>query len=63
MRTIPWFRQFVALLSLQRPTFDPTAAHVEFVVDKVALGHTVLLLLRVSSVSTILIRSFITDAV
>ena len=56
-------RQHVAILSLQRPTFDPTAAHVEFVVDKVALGHIILLLPRVSPVSTILIHSFITDAV
>jgi len=63
MRIIPWLSQFVAVLSLQRPTFDPTAARVEFVVDNVALGHTVLLLLWVSPVSTILIHSFITDTV
>ena len=44
-------------------TFDPTPSHVEFVVGKVALGHVVLLLLRVSPVSTILIHSFITNAV
>jgi hypothetical protein len=60
---MPWLRQYVAGLSLRRPTFDPTAAHEEFVVGKVALGHVALLLLRVSAVSTILIPSFITDAV
>jgi hypothetical protein len=62
MRTMPWLRQYVACLSLRRPTFDITAAHDEFVVDKMALEHVILLLLRLSSVSTILIPSFITDA-
>jgi hypothetical protein len=58
-----WLTQHVAVLSLRRPAFDPSAAHVEFVVDEVALGPVVILLLRVSPVSTILIHSFITDPV
>jgi hypothetical protein len=49
--------------SLRRPTFDSTAAHEEIVVDKMALEHVILLLLRLSPVSTTLIPSFITDAV
>lgn len=36
---MPWLRQLVSSLSLQRHGFNPKAAHVEFVVDIVTLGQ------------------------
>jgi hypothetical protein len=38
IKAVPWLRLLVAGLSLQRPVFDLGSVHVEFVVDKVALG-------------------------
>jgi hypothetical protein len=35
---MPWLRQLVSGLSLQRHGFSPNAAHVGFVVDIVILG-------------------------
>jgi hypothetical protein len=36
---MPWFRQLVAVLSLQRPRFKPRQFLLRFVVDKVAMGQ------------------------
>jgi hypothetical protein len=36
---VPWLRRLVAGLSPRMPGFDPGSVHVEFVVDKVALGQ------------------------
>jgi len=36
---MPWLRQLVSGLSLQRHGFSPKAAHVEFVVDIITLGQ------------------------
>jgi len=36
---MPWLRQLVSGLSLQRHGFSPKAAHVGFVVDIVILGQ------------------------
>jgi hypothetical protein len=36
---VPWLRWLVAGLPPRRPGFDPGSVHVEFVVDKVALGQ------------------------
>jgi hypothetical protein len=36
---VPWLRRLVASLSPWRPGFDIRSVHVEFVVDKVALGQ------------------------
>jgi hypothetical protein len=41
-RAVPWLRRLVAGLPLRRPRFDPESVHVEFVVDKVALGQVFL---------------------
>jgi hypothetical protein len=35
---VPWLRSLAADLSPRRPGFAPGSIHVEFVVDKVALG-------------------------
>jgi hypothetical protein len=48
---VPWLRRLVAGLSPRRPGFDPGSVHVGFVVDKVALGHVFLGVLRFSPVS------------
>jgi hypothetical protein len=39
---MPWLRQFVAGLSLQRPRFTPVSVNVGFVVDEVTLGQVFL---------------------
>jgi hypothetical protein len=36
---VPWFRRLVPGILPWRPGFHPRPAHVEFVVDKVALGQ------------------------
>ena len=36
---VAWLRRLVAGLSPRRPDFDSGSVHVEFVVDKVALGQ------------------------
>jgi hypothetical protein len=50
---VPWLRRLVAGLSLRRPEFDPSSAHVKFVVDKVALRQVFLRVLRLFPVSVI----------
>jgi hypothetical protein len=50
---VPWLRWLVTGLSPQRPGFNPGSVHVEFVVDKVALGQVFLRVLRFSPVSFI----------
>jgi len=39
LTAVPWLSLLVAGLSLWRPGFDPKPVHVEFMVDKVALGQ------------------------
>jgi len=36
---MPWFRRLIASLAPRRLKYKPRPFHVEFVVDKVALGH------------------------
>jgi hypothetical protein len=48
----PWLRPLVASLAPRRPGFDLKSVHVRLV-DKVALGHVFLGLLRFSLVSII----------
>ena len=50
---MPWLRPLVAGLSPRRPWFDPGSVHVEFMVDKVALGQVFLRVLRFSPISVI----------
>jgi hypothetical protein len=38
-KSVPWLRRLVAALPPRRPGFDPGSVHVEFVVEKVALGQ------------------------
>jgi len=52
-RATPWLRQLVANLSLQMPRFKPTPVHVGLLVDKVALGHVYLQVLKFSFVHII----------
>jgi hypothetical protein len=47
---VPWFRQLVAGLSLIRASFNLRHVCVEFVVDKVALGHVFLRVIQFSPV-------------
>jgi hypothetical protein len=49
VRAVPWLRRLVAGLSLRRPG----SIHVEFVVEKVALGQVFVPVLRFSPVSII----------
>jgi len=42
---MPWFRRLVACLQPLRPGFHPKTAHVEFVVNTVALWQDSLLVL------------------
>jgi hypothetical protein len=39
LKAVPWLRRLAARLPPRRPGFDPGSVHVEFVVDKVALGQ------------------------
>jgi len=39
---MPWLKQIDAGILLQRPRFNPRPVHVEFVVNKVALGQALL---------------------
>jgi hypothetical protein len=50
---VPWLRWLVTGLSPRRPGFAPGSIHVGFAVDKVALGHVSLRVLRFSPVSII----------
>ena len=50
---VPWLRRLVAGLPPRMPGFDPGSVHVEFVVDKVALGQVFLRVLRFSPVNFI----------
>jgi hypothetical protein len=50
---VPWLRRLVAGLSPRRSGFDPGSVHVEFVVDKVALGQVFPRVLRFSPVNFI----------
>ena len=50
---VSWIRLLVAGLSLRRHSFDPRSVHVRFVVEKVALGRTLLSVLRSFPVSII----------
>jgi hypothetical protein len=43
---VTWFWRLVAGLSLRRPAFVPVSVHVEFVVDRVALGQVFLRVIR-----------------
>jgi hypothetical protein len=45
---VPWLRRLVAGLSPRRPGLASGSVHVEFVVDKVALGHVFLRVLQFS---------------
>jgi hypothetical protein len=40
--SVQQLRQLVAGIALHRPSFNPTSAHVGFVVDKVAVGQVFL---------------------
>ena len=51
--TVPWLRLLVAGVSPRRPGCNPRPVHVEFVVDKVALG--VLLFPPVSIIRLVLL--------
>jgi hypothetical protein len=48
LMALPWLRRSVVGLSPQRPGFDSGSVHVEFVMDKVALGQVFLRVLRFS---------------
>jgi hypothetical protein len=48
IRAVPWLSSLVAGLTPRRPEFAPGSIHVEFVVDKVALGQVFLRVLRFS---------------
>jgi hypothetical protein len=50
---VPWPRRLVAGVSPRRPGLDPGSVHVEFVVDKVALGQVYPRVSRFSPVSFI----------
>jgi hypothetical protein len=50
---VPWLRRLVAGLLSGRPGFDSGSVHVEFVVDKVALGQVFPRVLWFSPVSFI----------
>jgi hypothetical protein len=39
IKAMPQFKQLVASFPLWHPRFDPKSHHVEFVVNKVALGQ------------------------
>jgi hypothetical protein len=66
-KAVLWFRRLVAVLSLQRPGFDPRPVRVGFVVDIVALGQFFLRVFHFSFVPIIppMLRAYssITDAV
>jgi hypothetical protein len=47
-QAMPWLRWLAAGLSLQRPSFVLASTHVEFLVDKVALGQVFLRVLQFS---------------
>jgi hypothetical protein len=50
---VPLLRRLVAGLSPRKPRFDPGSVHVEFVVDKVALGQVFPQVLQFSPVNVI----------
>jgi len=50
----PWFSLFVLGLSPQSLGFSPSPAHLEFVVDKVAVGQIILRIISTPRVSIIL---------
>jgi hypothetical protein len=43
---VPWLRRLVAGLPSRRSGFDPVSVHVVFLVDKVAMGHGFLCVIR-----------------
>jgi hypothetical protein len=53
LKAVPYLRRLVAGFSPRMPGFAPRAAHVGFVVDKVALGQIFLRILRSSPVNII----------
>ena len=53
LTAVPWLRRLVAGLPPRKPGFDPGSVHVGFVVDKVALGQVLPLVLRFFPVSFI----------
>ena len=57
--TVPWLRQLVDRLSLQRPMFSSIPVHEGFVVDHVALGQVFLRLLLPPPLSVLLTQSFV----
>jgi hypothetical protein len=59
--TVLWLRQLAASLTPQGPRFNPRSVHTQFVVDKVALAHTLLLLVSVYH-CCVLVHSPISDA-
>jgi hypothetical protein len=50
---VPWLRRLVAGLSQRSPVFAPGSINMGLVVDKVALGHVFLRVLRFSPVNII----------
>jgi hypothetical protein len=64
---VPWLRQLVDSMSLQRPGLHPRLVIVGFVVDRVAVGQVFLLVLWFSHVGIIPaifhIHLYFTDAV
>jgi hypothetical protein len=50
-RAVPWVRSSVAGLSLRRPGFASGSIHVEFMMDKAALGQVFVQVLRFSPVN------------
>jgi hypothetical protein len=52
-RGMTWLRRLVAGLSRRRPGFATRTVHVEFAVDRLALGQVFLAVLRLSPVSII----------
>jgi hypothetical protein len=53
MLAVSWLRRLVVGLTLRRPVFAPRSIHVGFVVNKVALGHVFVRVLRFYPVNII----------
>jgi len=51
--TVTWLRRLVALISLQRTSFDPSPIQVGFMADKIALRPIFLAVFRFHPVSII----------
>ena len=66
LEAVPSLRLLVAVLSLQRPGFNPRPVRMGFMVDIVAMGQVLLLVLQFSPASippTLYAHSFLTYAV